>query len=266
MQQIRFWEMNKIDLLRTDITITATDAVATSTGQSLVNRVRNRDNNSAWLTTDSTDAANTEFLIEMGTSITIDTAIIVGHNLEDYTLDYWNGSAYVNFITKSGDTLSTTHHVFTEINTTKVKLTITGCQVVDADKVIKQLVLTKVVGQLNAYPVIKKPVVSRNKIKTRMLSGKLNMVESIESFSCSLSIKALSNTNDMEILENLYFSVRPFIVSLSGMDDSQFRSALRGYRNEDLFVMKTVNEYTPEWLNGVYINQKVKVDLSEVIE
>lgn len=269
--QIRFFNKNKIDLDNPNVTITVTDATATNDGQDFVDFMRNRNNTSAWLTTGSNDAANTELLVEMVDEREISEILLICHNLKAYTIQYWNGSIYTDFSTPIAETVNaelTNHHTFTKVSTSRIKIVITGTQVADADKQIKQLIFTDEVasGQLEGWPVIKKPRHSKNKRITSMLSGKVNVVESVGSFGMDLSVRNWNIDSDMELVEEIYFGNRGVLVWLSGGDQTQFSRAHIGYRKEDIFLMRATNDYTPEFRSGIYsTGVKITMKLRESI-
>ncbi|RLA59598.1 MAG: hypothetical protein DRQ89_13850 [Epsilonproteobacteria bacterium] len=271
--QIRFFNKNKIDLSLLDsVTITITDATATNTGQDYVDFMRNRNNTSAWLTTDSNDAANTEIEVLLGDTKEVSNIILVSHNLKAYTIQYWNGSAYVDFstiISETTNTETTNLHTFTTVTTDQIKIIITGTQTADADKQIKQLIITDEVasGQLEGWPIIKRPRHSTNKKISTMLSGKVNVVESVGGFGMDLTVRNWNIDADLDLVEEIYFGNRGVLVWLSGGDETQFSRAHIGYRKEDLFLMRVVNDYTPEFRSGIYSTGiKVNMKLRESID
>jgi hypothetical protein len=269
--QIKFYNRNKLDLSNQDASITVTDNIASDNGQSIVNFVRNRNNNSAWITTESTDAAQTTLEIELGLEYLISNIFIVGHNLKSFTFQYWDGFNYVEFSTPISETINTRTTNFFEFNpvsTQKLKLVIYGTQVADSDKSIKQLILTdKVgVGKLVGWPQIKNPTHDTNKKITKMLSGKVNVVESVGAFSIQLSVSNWSIDSDLSLIEEVYFGRRGVLVLLSGEDELQFRTKRIGYRDEDIYFMRCVNDYVPEYNVGIYSNGlKITMNLTEAI-
>ena len=270
--QIRFFNKNKIDLSVSNVTITVTDGVATNTGQAFVDFMRNRNNTSAWLTTDSTDAANTTLVFDMVDVKEVSEVLIVGHNLKSYTIKFWDGLAYQDFstpINETTNTETTNHHAFTKVNTSKLQLIITGTQIVDADKSIKQFIITDEVasGQLEGWPVIKNPRHSKNKKISTMLSGKINVVESVGSFSMDLNVKNWNINTDLDLVEEIYAGNRGVLVWLSGGDETQFSRIHLGYRKEDIFLMRAANDFTPEFRSGIYSTGiKVSIKLVESID
>ncbi len=270
-QQILFFRKSLIDSDNGDIDITVTDAVATNTGQDYVNYMRNRKNDSSWITTGSTDAANTTLEVDFVDTISISDILIVSHNLKAYTIQYWSGIAWVDFstvISETTNTESTNHYNFTSVASSKIKIIITGTQVVDADKYIKQLIVTRRIGsgQLEGWPVIKKPVISTNKKSSKMLSGSINLVESVNSFSVTLSVSNWNIDADMDIIEDIYFRHQGVLLWPCGGDATQFATERIGYRKEDIYLVRPVSEYTPELHKGIYsTGVKTELKLAEAI-
>jgi len=265
--QIQFYEKNKIDLSSNDTSITITDAVATNTG--FPDYMRNRKNTSAWITTGSTDAAGTIIDVNMGSSFSIDTIILIGHNLKSYTIQYFNGAIYTDFsnpVSETVNVLDNNRYQFDATSMQMIRIVINSTQVVDADKIIKQLIITEELGQFDGWPEIKKPKLSTNKRKSLMLSGKSNVVESVGAFSCTLSVKNWKSDADLTLLETIFFKREGMLLQLNGFDEAQFSSVRMGYRNEDVVLVRAVSDYTPEWFNGLYLTgQKAEIKLEEVI-
>jgi len=269
--QITFFNKSLIDIDQGNITITVTDAVATNNGTDFVNYMRNRKNDSGWITTGSTDAANTTLDVDFTDEIDFTDILLVSHNLGAYTIQYWDGSAYQDFstaITETTNTETTNHYNFTSVESSKLKIIITGAQTVDADKVIRQLIVTRRIGdgQLEGWPIIKKPTLSTNRKSNKMLSGKISQVESIESFSCQLTVAVWSSDDDMDIVEGIYFKHQGVLLWLCGGDESQFKNERINYRKEDIYLVRPVNEYSNEYYKGVYSNgQKITLELQESV-
>ena len=267
--QIKFYERNIIDLTNTNVTISVTDSVATNTGSTFADYMRNRKNTSAWITTGSSDAGTTTLIVDMTESRSLEKIIIIGHNFKAYTVKYWNGAAYVDFSTAIAETAyadTDSFHDFTAISTIKIQIIITETQVADEDKYIKQLILIEERAQFDAYPDIKNPTHDNGKRVTKMLSGKKNIVSAVGAFNCELAVSTLSNAADLALIEQLFERKVGFLVLLSGELESQFKNVLAGYRNEDIYLMKCSNNYEPEFYKYCYqLGTKVKMKLTEVI-
>ena len=269
--QIKFFKKNIIDLSNDSAAITVTDAVASNNGQSFVDYIRNRNNFSAWLTTGSTDAANTTLEVDWGQGRDVDSILLIGHNFKAFTIQYWNGSIWTDFSTPIAQTVnadSTTLFSFDQVETTKIKIIITGTQVVNADKELYQLIVTEKIanGAFEGWPVIKNPIHDLNLKSTKMLSGKTNIVESTGAFKVDMEVSNWRNANDLALVENLYFRREPFLVWLGGGDESQFSYAALGYRKMDIYYMRPSNSYEPEFVKGLYqAGLKIAIKLVESI-
>lgn len=268
--QIKFFEKNLYDLSRPNIDITITDSVATNTGESFVDYIRNRKNDSAWITTGSSDVGTTTLTLDMTNEQTITDIILIGHNFKAFTLKY-DDSGWTDFSTPIAETTNAedfNSYSFTSVTTTKLQLIITGTMVADAEKYLKQFIATTKLGsgQLNGWPEIKAPKHDSNKKITKMLSGKVNVVESVGAFSCRLSVKSWSDDTDLDLVEEIYFNREAVLMSLSGFDEDQFSSVRIGYRREDLYLVRAIDDYTPEFYKNAYkCGLKINMRLQEAI-
>ena len=267
--QIKFYEKSLIDQDFEGTTITITDATATNTGQDFVDFMRNRSNDTAWLTTDSDDAANTQIDIDLGGDRPFNRILIVGHNLKAFTIQYYNGSTYVDFstaISETTNTKDTNEFTFDSVTIQLIRIIITGTQTADEDKQINQLIITNSIGQLEGWPQVKKPRTSLNKKSVKFLSGKLLPIRQRGFFSCQLTVPLYNIDADMAIIEAIYFSFEGVLVWINAGDDSQFSRTNIGFRSTDIYLMLPTDEYTPEHYKGLYSSGiKFKMDLSEVV-
>lgn len=264
---IKVFDQNYVDLLNPNTTITITDTVADDNGQAIVNYMRNRSINSAWITTGSTDAANTEILIDMGDAQTVEDILLVAHNLKSYEIDYWTGVAYSNIYTITNDAETTSHISLTSsVETSKLRITIYGTQVANADKYISRLIVTREFGTFSGFPQIKSPVHSTNKSKTVLLSGVSNIVESTGSFKMNLSFDNFENVDDLQLIEQIYRARKGLNFWICGGDENQFRTKLLGYRKSDIYLMRPDDDYQPEWYKSLYRGPiKLQMSLVEVV-
>jgi hypothetical protein len=267
--QIQFFKKNIIDLDNTAVTITATDGVASSAGDSITDYLRNRKNTSSWITTDSTDAGNTTLTVNWTADRVIDHIILVKHNFKAYTIKYWNGSTYVAFptaIAPSSDTNETTEYNTASTTTSRIQIIVTGTQTPDDDKKMAQLIVTEELGQFSGWPVVSSPMLSKNRQITTMLSGKKNIVDSVGFFSCTLTVDNWKDDTDLTLVETIYDRSEGVLLWLCGGDESQFSSVRKGWRKEDLFLVRPSDELTNEFVKGLYVTGiKVKIKLEEVI-
>ncbi len=272
--QIQFFNKNIIDLESNSIGITITDAVASSTGQDFVDFLRDRKNYTVWGTAESTDAAGTVIDFTFGDLVDIDSIFLVGHNLKDYQIEYWTGLVW-SLVTKqldnttvapTNDTNSTSFYLINKVNTDKLRITVDGTQVVDDDKILKQIIITERIGKLTGWPLVKKPTIDTQKKRNKMLSGKSHIIETLESFSCTLDVRHWSIQDDIDIVEEIYAKRQGVLLWLNSDTPEQFKLTLKGWRKEDIPLVRPLDNYTPEMVSGIYTNGiKTSMRLIEVI-
>jgi len=269
--QIKFFRKNHIDLDRPNPELTVTDLVAINNGQAATKFLRNRDNNSGWRTTDSTDAANTELLIDLKDYQDITDVMLIKHNFKDFLVEYYDVSSamFLTYENVVGNTKTTNVlNKETAINTNQIKITITATMQTDEDKSMRQLIITEKfgAGQLESFPVIKNPKSSLNKKVNKLLGGRVNVVETRGSYSASLNVKFLRIDQDLEMIECIFWNREGVLMLLSGGNEDQFFSKRIGYRDEDIVLVRPTNELELPYNAGVYTNGiKIKMNVQEVV-
>lgn len=273
-QQPKVFKKNYLDLDYGSISISITDSVATNTGQNFVDFMRNRNNTSGWMTTGSTDAANTEIDVTIGNTREIDTIIIVGNNFKNYKIENWNGSAFVDFSTPiniTDNTETTNEHFIGAQDVTRFKITVNSTQTADADKRISQLIATRKVGngQFIGWPEFDNSRIDFQKKTTKTLSGKVHLKESIGGFSTRLRFRAWPKEahDDFTMLEYMYYREKlGFLFWPSGGDDTQFTSKRRLFKKEEIYLCRCTNQFQLEWYKNLYSSGlNMNVDIEEVI-
>lgn len=257
------FDKNKLDISNPNVTLTASQA------QAYADSVRNRSNANAWITTDSVDADNTTFEADFGEQRTLTDLILIRHNFKAFTIEYWN-SGWVAFATPIVETVNSSdvsHYNFPEITTERIRITITGTMVANSDKFLYQLIATTRIGQFKNWPVISGVELDRNRVKTQALSGKYSIIENVGGFQCTFRVNFWRTQSDLDIVETLFDATEGFLIWLCGGDQAQFFAARKGYRLEDIFLMKCENEYSPNYVKGVYTNGlDLSLKLVEVVD
>lgn len=251
---IKFYRPNILDLNNPTATISVTDAIATSDGNQFTDFLRNRDNNSGWATTGSTDAANTELIFNFNDFREFDSIIMAVHNFKDFNIDYWNGSTWINLETITDNDLATNYFEYDSlIEAEQIRLTILATKEVDADKFMRQFIVTEKIGQFEIEPRVEVEIDKQRKA-TPYLSGKRFVSSQVGGVSIRMSQDGVWRENDLSLIERLYDFYRGFLVSISGGDIEQFETLRVGYRPEDVFYMEPSNEYEPNWGEGRWKN------------
>jgi hypothetical protein len=264
---VMFFRKNRIDLDRSNVSITVSDSVATNTGSAFVSSLRNRRNTDGWMTTGSSDSGNTTLMIDMVDTVEIDRILLIKHNLRAYTIKYWNGSAYIDFSTAISETAfnkSSSCYAFTKVTTSKIQIVITGTQIADSDKSICQIILTEFLGEFSFQPRIV-PQVIKNRKATSYLSGRNKVVKSVGGMAYSMDFNHIVGNTDLTLIETLFDSFEGFLVWVCGGDDSQYPTKRVGYRLEDIFLMDCAKDLRPGWEDGHYAHgMPLSLDLVEV--
>ena len=268
-KQIKFWRKSFIDADRTNPEITITDTVAENTGQDFVRFLRNRNNNSGWNTSGSTDAAQTQILVSLKDFQQVDMVLFVLHNFKDFLVEYFDVDAgdFQEYMTFTNNEEKTTL-IERSVNTDQIRITIQGTMTADDDKTLRQLVIAEkfFFGEFEGWPIIKKPTTSVNKQVSEMVSGKFRIVETRGAFSCELEVKLLKIDEDLSLIENIYFNREGVLMLLSGGDEDQFSSRRVGYRNQDIVLVQPTNELQLPFVKGIYSTGiKIKMRLAEVV-
>lgn len=273
-----FFEKNKIDLsLGSQVSISVTDAIASSTGSDYVDYLRNRSNDSGWATTDSTDAALTQLDILFGESRDIDTLFALRQNFKAYTCQYaLAAGALTDFsipVNVAGNAEPDKYHRFDLVSADRLRLIVAGTFVADDDKFCAQLIATKCIGQLaTIQPRITKLEVSRNRRRVRVLSGKSRVQRNIGSVGFTIKKPNVTSGADLTLLENLHEYYDGFLVWPNADADNSLPvyapklNARTFWRRRDIYLMNVASELSPEWNDGRYANgMDVDVDLVEVV-
>ena len=263
------FEKNKIDLDAPNISITVTDSVASDPGTDFGDLMRNRRNDSGWGTAGSSDAGSTTLIFNMTDDYLISDIIIAFHNLKRYTIDYWNGSAYVDFpgaeaVAVLNNVNNTTHHRFTPVTTSRIRLIIVATQTPNDDKYIGQFIITNRIGQFEVEPFIRKPKQERGRKIRKMLSGRSNITRSLGATSFAYQFPKNLNGADMAILQRMFEAVNGFIVWNCGGTVDQFPMVIPGFRMHDIYLMQCANDFDGEWNDGHFNHgQSTEVQLVE---
>jgi hypothetical protein len=117
-----------------------------SHGDAVGGYLYDRDPNSVWIS-DGADDDATQISIQVdfyeggvAQDRTIDRFFLINHNLKTWTLEYWNGSTWVTLTSESADAAANTFKTFAATTTTKIRLTATATQIVDAEKYIGEMI------------------------------------------------------------------------------------------------------------------------------
>ncbi len=258
MSRIRIYEKNKLDLsFKTNVTITVTDGVASNNGQALVNYMRDRNNYTGFVTTGSTNAGLTQLDINTGDPFSSNRFMMVKKNTADYTLQYYNGLIYTDFstpISVVGETAENTRHTFDAVSANLFRFICQKTNPDDVDKIIRQMILTKEVGQFAVEPFITELVFNTGKNTQEMMSGKYSIFRKVGGVSLVLRFPPNKTENDQDLIFDLFNTNEGRLISITGGDDSDLPFLNPGFREEDYFFMAPINDHNTAFHNGRFAN------------
>lgn len=275
--KIKFFEKNYLDIDNDNASITVTDTtnVDTDDGQEFVNNLRDRKNTSSWSTINSDTNGTTVIDCVLQDYREVDSIILIKNNFEDFTIEYNDGINFNVYNTTTGNTKQNLLLELDNVLTNRVRITITKSRddaftgISEGDRYLFQLIITKKASEqeLDSYPIIKNATTKNiNRVNTS-LSGKAIPVFKEPTFSVDLSLKAFTSQNDFTFFDNLHNLRRSYLISLSGFDESQFSMLLRGYRDEDIKLVRMVNDLTNEFYKSIYTSgASLKLKLEESLD
>jgi hypothetical protein len=267
--QIIFFEKNKIDISSTVATLSVVDTGAIDNGADFLRYLGDRKNFTGWMTTGSADANNTTIEINTADPEFIDSIILIKHNLKSYSFQYFDGVDWQDFstpINPTNDTDETSYFEFDEVLASRFRIIISGTKIADDDKKITQLIITKSLGRLVGWPKIRRPFISTSRVVNRMLSGKAQITEGAEVFSCTLAVESWKIQEDIDLMTKIFRLRKGVLIWLNGGVFDQFTLSIRGYRPEDLFLVRPTSEWNAELFANYKTGIKVSVDFAEVVE
>jgi hypothetical protein len=194
---------------------------------------------------------------------------ILGHNLKDFNVKYGPSgysTAFANVVGINGAITGVTETVFADntsyyefdsVTTTGIRLTMNKTQTANQEKYVSQVILTNEIGTLTGYPKVSPIVVNRNLRVSDMLSGRKNVVKSIETLSFNLDLDPYPAAYgaDINLLLSLADRDDPFLSWLCGgrRGSTYFTYTLRGFRLQDVIPTQIVNEVEEEYVDNIYV-------------
>lgn len=122
------------------------DTITVSHGDATKAYLYDRDNASQWMSSGANDDA-TQISIEVvfkegSTAVdrTIDSFFLINHNLKNWDLEYWNGSAWAALANENADDGDYTFKSFGEVTTSKIRLLCDETQTADAEKAVGEMI------------------------------------------------------------------------------------------------------------------------------
>ena len=236
---------------------------------------------SYWRSVGSTDLI-TETITLTFASATIDRVILLDHNFKDFNIKYLSGGTYTHFssvtgisgsmanITETAFAYDTAYYEVASVTTTSIQITVLKTQTANEEKYLNQVIVTNELGTLSGYPQIKNTEFDRNLRKKEMLSGKVLVLKSEESFKVDLDFKDYppSLSADIALMMSLYDREINFLVWLcGGRTGNYFKYQLRGYRLKDVISVQCTAPIKLLYTGNIYRNPvNFTIKLEEAVD
>jgi hypothetical protein len=242
--------------------------VIASTGQVAALNIIDKLSSTHWLSVGSNDATAETLLLTFGSS-TISRLLLPDLNWKNFTVQYWNGSAWTNFasvvgldgalsgISETAFAHDTAYYEFTPVTTSQLKITINTTQMANEEKYLATVMLTTELGTFQGYPAIKAPTFSHRPRRDQMLSGRKKIVKQQAAFSVTVNFKDYPVSGygaDTDLVFSLCERETPFYIWLCGgrYGATYFSYDMPGWRLRDCFRVQTASDVTSEWTKNLY--------------
>jgi len=227
---------------------------------------------SYWRSVSSNDTITETLTIEMPAVVPLTRLLLVDHNWKDFNVQYDAAGTWTHFagvtgldgsmanITETVFADDTAYYEFTLVNTNKLRIQVLKTQTANQQKYVNQIIATEELGTLNGFPKIKGTEIDRNIRKKEMLSGKVLILKSEESFRVSLDFEDYPGVSpynaDVDLIFSLHDIEENFIIWLSGgrRGSSYFKKQLRGYRLKDVFTVQMIDVLKPIYSKNIFQN------------
>lgn len=253
---VKFFDQNFIN---GDVDYTFTTAT-----ESNASFLYDRNRNTKLTSIGSSDSSNEDWVFDFGVAKTFNRIIIDNHNIKSGSIQYWNGSSYVDFSTAiswSANAVTTNYFEFTSVDATKIRLRMSTTMVANAQKFVGELLVCLELGEVSENPSSYDPSFQENSRIHRTQSAGNVFVFFGSKFTCELKFDHATEA-DVTLFYALKNLGRPFFVYLCGGQTS-FNDV--GWRIHDFYLVNYTNEFAPApKTNILNLGTSIKLELEEV--
>lgn len=244
-------------------------SISATTGDASADFALDKNKFTYYRSVGSTDATTETIEITMPSSVEINRLIIIDHNWKQFTAKYHNGTSFVDFTSVVGLDASlgsvsettfaddTAYYEFASVTTSRVQLTVTTTQVANAQKYANQIILTKELGTLAGYPIIKSFKHERGLRTKTMLSGRSLIQKGIDSIDYKLDFRDYppSLSADVDLMFTLHDLETDFLSWICGgrRGTTYFKKTLRGWRLRDVIPTQIDRDISVSYSRNVYL-------------
>lgn len=254
---VQFFKPNKLDA-NTTYSFTSADT-------DFAYYLYDRNKNVALQSSGSDDSTPEVWEFTFSAAKTINGIAVIGHNIKQGNIQYWSGSAWVNFVNTvwwSDNTDVNSYFTFTEVSTTKIRLTMNTTISSNAEKEVAEILILESWGTVSVNPVstdIDFP--SDTNVVNTLSNGGNVYIDFGEKYADTLRFLEASSA-DMEFLRDMKNSIYPFWVYMCGGYDGNTQE---GFRVQDFYFCNWINSFKPTLKNNLLdIGTDITLRLKEV--
>lgn len=227
------------------------------------------------------DDTTTETITITFTSATIDRIFLLSTNFKEFTVKYdvtGTPTDFTNVIGLDGSqsviaetayARDSAYYEVDPVTTTKIYITATKTQIVDAEKFLERFYATEEIGTFTGFPVVSKEELNQNINEQKVLSGNINSQKRIETFNATINFKKYTAIqNDYDILLDLSRRPESFLIWLcGGKFGSNFSINRENWLLKNVYNVQTSGKLNAKWNNNIYIaGFSAKLNLKQATE
>lgn len=252
---VKFYKRNKIN--------ENTTVLFTSASSGNKDRLYDNDFTSKLVSVGSDDLTPEVWDFSFSSAVNVDAIFVGSHNIKSGGIQYWNGSAFTAFstpITYSANTDVNSFHSFTQVSTTKIRVTMNTTQTADAEKQVGELRFLELIGTVQKNPVQIKQNFNDNSRTITTSSGGTVFVRFGSKYQAKYTFEACSDTDlalflTLKDLKDVFF-----VYPCGGTAQTEY-----GFRVQDMFLVNYVNDYNPDLVGDLFdVGMNLTLDLREV--
>lgn len=221
-----------------------------------------------WFSVGSSDATEETITITFSGSKTIDRLFLLGINLKEFDVKYFNGLSYVDFsnvvgingvekstINEVDFSFDSAYYEFDQVTTSQVQIKARKTQSPNEEKMITTFLATKEIGTLQGFPKVSSSL-SNNEKKSKALSQRAVIQKTYETVSIKLGFKTHPFQNDLDIMEELFESIESYLIWPCGgrTGSDYFRIEQKAWRLDDVYQVQNQGKFKSDYEKNIYTN------------
>ncbi len=257
--------------------------ISASSGDASAAYAIDQNPETVWRSVGSTDLTTEEIILTFEEQ-EISRLALLGTNLKDFNVMYdllgvWTHFASVigldgskSNVTETAFVDSAAYYEFTPVTTTSIRIRALKTQTANLEKYISQIIVTREIGTLLGFPMVRSVELNRNSRVKKTLSGFFSVQKSIEVPTFDMDFRNYparsTYSPDFDLIMTLQDLEDPFLVWLCGgkRGTAFFKYTLRGYRLQDMYQMAVSKPLKLNYTDNIYSNTlNAKVEFDSVI-